>query len=93
MIGATEKDLKDLLNRLAFRGSIIKVTQDMYFHQAVINDLKEKVTDFLRRHQEMGPSDLKAEVNLSRKYLIPLLEYLDQIKLTIRKGDKRVLRG
>jgi selenocysteine-specific elongation factor len=30
---------------------------------------------------------------LSRKYLIPLLEHLDEIRLTIRTGDKRVLRS
>ncbi|HOC45523.1 MAG TPA: SelB C-terminal domain-containing protein, partial [Syntrophorhabdaceae bacterium] len=56
-------------------------------------ELKRKAIDFLKQHQEMGPSDFKAELNLSRKFLIPLLEYLDQIKLTIRKGDKRVMRG
>jgi selenocysteine-specific elongation factor len=65
----------------------------MYYHKDVIEEFKERATAFLRRHQEMGPSDFKSELNLSRKYLIPLLEYLDQIKLTIRKGDKRVLRG
>jgi selenocysteine-specific elongation factor len=29
----------------------------------------------------------------SRKYAIPLIEYFDQIKMTIRLGEKRVLRG
>ncbi len=92
-IGVTEKNAKELLDRLAFRGGVVKVAQDMYFHRDMIEELKERATSFLRRHQEMGPSDFKSELNLSRKYLIPLLEYLDQIKLTIRKGDKRVLRG
>lgn len=93
MIGVTEKNLRDFLDRLAFGGAVVKVTQDMYFHRDVIDDLRKRVTDFLQRHNEMTPSDFKTELNLSRKYLIPLLEYLDQIKLTIRKGDKRVLRG
>lgn len=88
-----EKNAKELLDRLAFRGNVVKVAQDMYFHPDRIEELKQKAVDFLHRHGEMGPSDFKTELNLSRKYLIPLLEYLDQIKLTIRKGDKRVLRG
>jgi len=92
-VGVSEKDLKDLLDRLVFGGAVVKVTKDMYFHRNVINDLREKVIDFLHRHHEMAPTDLKTELNLSRKYLIPLLEYLDQTKVTIRKGDKRVLRG
>jgi selenocysteine-specific elongation factor len=91
--GISEKNAREILDRLAFRGGIIKVAQDMYFHPEMIEELKRRATDFLKQHQEMGPSEFKAELNLSRKFLIPLLEYLDQIKLTIRKGDKRVLRG
>ena len=41
----------------------------------------------------MTPSDFKSVVDVSRKYMIPLLEYLDEIKLTIRSGDKRILRS
>jgi len=89
----TEKELKDLLGRLVFKGMVVKVTPKIYFHHDAVEGLKNKVIEFIKRNGEMGPSDLKAELDLSRKYLIPLLEYLDQIKLTIRKGDKRVLRG
>jgi selenocysteine-specific elongation factor len=92
-IGINEKNARELLDRLAFRGGVVKVGPDMYFHPDMIEELKRRAIDYLKRHQEMGPSDFKTELNLSRKYLIPLLEYLDQIKLTIRKGDKRVLRG
>lgn len=93
IVGVTEKSTRELLERLAFRGGVVKVGQDMYFHRDMIEEVKEKATNYLRNHQEMGPSDFKSELNLSRKFLIPLLEYLDQIKITIRKGDKRVLRG
>ena len=92
-VGINEKNLRELLDRLAFRGGVVKVAQDMYFHPDMIEEVKNKAVDFLKRHQEMAPTDFKTELNLSRKFLIPLLEYLDQIKLTIRKGDKRVLRG
>lgn len=92
-IGINEKNARELLDRLAFRGGVIKVAQDMYFHPDMIEEVKRKAIDYLKQHQEMGPSEFKSELNLSRKFLIPLLEYLDQIKLTIRKGDKRVLRG
>jgi len=93
IVGVTEKNVRELLERLAFRGGVVKVGQDMYFHRDMIEEAKDKAAKYLRDHQEMGPSDFKSELNLSRKFLIPLLEYLDQIKLTIRKGDKRVLRG
>ena len=40
----------------------------------------------------MMPADFKNITGVSRKYMIPLLEYFDEMKLTIRSGDKRLLR-
>lgn len=85
--------LRDILERLVYEGNVVKVKGDMYFHSDVISDLKEKVTQYLKEKKEMTPSDFKYVLPLSRKYMIPLLEYLDEIKLTIRSGDKRILRS
>ncbi len=88
-----ESYMRDVLERLIYEGRVVKVKSDMYFHSEVIADLKEKVTGYLREKKEMTPSDIKSVLPLSRKYLIPLLEYLDEIKVTIRTGDKRILRS
>ncbi len=88
-----EKYTKDVLERMAFTKMVVRVKNDLYFHGEVIEALKVRVTDYLKKHGEMAPTDFKAEIEVSRKYLIPLLEYLDQIKLTIRSGEKRVLRA
>jgi selenocysteine-specific elongation factor len=88
-----EKDLKDILNRLNYQGKAVKIKGDMYFHRDVIEDLKLKAVSYLKVKKEMTPSDFKSVVDISRKYMIPLLEYLDEIKLTIRTGDKRILRS
>ena len=48
---------------------------------------------YLSQNKEMAVGDFRKLIGgASRKYLIPLLEYLDQQKVTIRVGDKRVLR-
>jgi len=88
-IKKNEQYLKDILEGLVFDGKVIKIKGDMYFHRDIIEDLKRMVVDFLTRKKEMSPSDFKSSLDLSRKYMIPLLEYLDEIKLTIRVGDKR----
>ncbi|MDR2019075.1 MAG: selenocysteine-specific translation elongation factor [Syntrophobacterales bacterium] len=88
-----EKNLRDILGRLAFERKITKIKGEMYFHIDAMEMLKERITDFLRAQKEMTPSDFKSMFDLSRKYMIPILEHLDEIKLTIRVGDKRVLRG
>jgi selenocysteine-specific elongation factor len=91
--GKKEKDLRDILNRLSFEGKAVKIKGDMYFHRDAIDDLKQKAIAYLTAKKEMTPSDFKSVVDVSRKYMIPLLEYLDEIKLTIRTGDKRILRS
>jgi selenocysteine-specific elongation factor len=50
------------------------------------------VTAFLRERKEITPQDIKDLLGISRKYAIPLLEYLDAQRVTVRVGDKRVLR-
>lgn len=92
-IKKNEQHLKDILEGLVFDGKVVKIKGDMYFHRDIIEDLKKTVAGFLMKKNEMTPSDLKSILNLSRKYMIPLLEHLDEIKLTIRVGDKRVLRS
>jgi selenocysteine-specific elongation factor len=88
-----EKAFRDILERLAYAGKVTRINRDMYFHADVIGILKKKVVDHLTQKKEMLPVDFKNMTNVSRKYMIPLLEYFDETKLTIRVGDKRVLRN
>jgi selenocysteine-specific elongation factor len=88
-----ERSLRDILEKLVYEGKVVKVKSDMYLAARHIEELKSLVKEHLTRRKEMLPADFKAVTGLSRKYMIPLLEYLDEIKLTIRSGDKRVLRS
>jgi selenocysteine-specific elongation factor len=88
-----EGNLKDILGKLVYEGKVVKVKADMYCAAKPMEDLKKLVREHLGQKKEMLPADFKAVLGLSRKYMIPLLEYLDEIKLTIRTGDKRVLRS
>jgi len=88
-----ERSLRDILEKLVYAGKVVKVKSDMYLAARHVEELKSLVKEQLTRRKEMLPADFKAVTGLSRKYMIPLLEYLDEIKLTIRSGDKRVLRS
>jgi selenocysteine-specific elongation factor len=87
-----EEHGRDIFGKLVYEGKIVRVKGDMYFSRTHIEELKRTVKEHLSLKKEMSPADVKAVLGLSRKYMIPLLEYLDEIKLTIRVGDKRVLR-
>jgi selenocysteine-specific elongation factor len=88
-----EEHARDIFGKLVYEGKVVRVKGDMYFSRTHIEELKRTVKEYLSSKKEMSPADVKAVLGLSRKYMIPLLEYLDEIKLTIRVGDKRVLRS
>ena len=46
----------------------------------------------LREKKEIGPADFKDLFGVSRKYAIPLMEYFDTQRVTVRVGERRVLR-
>ena len=50
------------------------------------------MVSFLQQNKEMTPTHFKEVSQVSRKFAIPLLEHFDGKKLTMRIGDKRVLR-
>ena len=57
-----------------------------------LREMEARVTALLRERKEITPQDIKDLLGISRKYAIPLLEYLDAQRVTVRVGDKRVLR-
>lgn len=59
---------------------------------SAIKNLEKQLVDFLVTNEEISAPLFKDMTGVSRKYLIPLLEYFDSINLTIRIGDTRKLR-
>ncbi len=91
-LGIDRKELYPILKILIDQGDLIKVKEDLYFFKEAIWDIENRVRSFFEKKQEMRPQDFKELTGLSRKYSIPLLEYFDKQKLTIRVGDVRKLR-
>lgn len=86
-----EREALDLLNLLAKEGRLVKV-KDLFFSKEAVDNLQTRVVELLKAKGEMSPVDFKEMTGLSRKFAIPLLEYLDSQKVTIRVGDVRKLR-
>ncbi len=70
---------------------IIKVTDEFYFSRAILDGLRENLANFEagRDPRFIDVSRFKEIAGVSRKYAIPLLEYFDREKITMRVGDKR----
>lgn len=91
-LGMDFKQAAPVFRLLQDQGQLVRVKDDMYYHVPALHQIKEKILGFFADNQEMSAPDLKALTGLSRKYLIPVLEYFDREKLTVRVGDVRHLR-
>lgn len=91
-LGATEGELRPVLQVLVKEGLLVKMKDDLYFHHQAVDELSARMVSFLHEHKEMTPTQFKDLSQVSRKFAIPLLEYFDGKKITMRIGDKRVLR-
>ncbi len=90
---AGEKEVQEILALLADAGTVVKLKGGVYFHQDPLQELRERLVVFLKEKDKISTQDFKALTGVSRKYVIPLAEYFDAIKVTVRVGDDRILRG
>lgn len=88
----TPRQHKDVLEWMLNQGRLVKVKEDLFFHADAIADLQKRLVAFLNEHGEISAAQFKDMTQASRKYTIPLLEYFDGQRLTIRIGDVRRLR-
>jgi len=84
---------KDVLMLLIEEGLIVKTKEDLYFYVEAIDALKKRLVDFLKSNGEMTTPQFKEMTGVSRKFLIPLIEFFDAQNVTIRVGDIRKLRS
>ncbi len=90
--GKDEKTVRSVLDSMARRGETVRVSGELYYAPEAVCDLQGKLIACLEANREVSPALFRDYTGLSRKYLIPLLEYFDSEKLTIRVGEKRVAR-
>jgi selenocysteine-specific elongation factor len=83
---------KDVLMLLVEKGRVVKTKDDLYFHTDAVTNLKNKLVKFLETNGEITTPQFKEMTGVSRKYVIPLIEYFDASKVTLRVGDVRKLR-
>jgi len=80
-----------VVDGLARAGEIVRV-KDLLFDAAALRGIQESLVAFLAKRGEIAVPEFKEMSGLSRKYTIPLLEHFDAHKVTLRVGDKRILR-
>ena len=87
---ATERARK-LFHLLLNRGLLVRIPDGKVFHARVIEDLKTRLWERRTKNPTLDISAFKDLSGTSRRNAIPLLEHLDQQRVTRREGDHRVI--
>lgn len=104
--GLTPPSLSDVMNKfkeqktkaqsiiklMLKEGSLIQINEDLCFSRESLEKLRGDYKAQLIKDGKATPASFKDLTGLSRKYIIPLMEYFDTNKLTVRVGDHRILR-
>ncbi|GAB4257188.1 MAG: selenocysteine-specific translation elongation factor [Deferrisomatales bacterium] len=89
-LGEDPAALKPVLDYLVGQGMLTRTKEGFYFDSASLQELARQVVALFQEQAEIGVADIKRLTGTTRKYTIPLLEYLDGQKITARRGDVRV---
>jgi selenocysteine-specific elongation factor len=85
--------LRDLLAHLEREGRIVRARGDLWFDSAAVAQLRERVVAHLREHGRIETLAYKALIGTTRRTAIPLMELFDEQRVTMRRGEARVLRA
>jgi selenocysteine-specific elongation factor len=70
---------------------LIKISEELVFHRDALEALRKMVAEYKTQASKLDVARFKDLTGVSRKYAIPLLEYLDRERVTRRVGDERVI--
>jgi selenocysteine-specific elongation factor len=84
------RDVAAVLRLAAARGQVEAVERDRYYDGAALRRFTDAVRE-LGQLGEIQPAALRERLGISRKFLIPLLEWADGRGITVRSGDSRRL--
>ncbi|HEY6252352.1 MAG TPA: SelB C-terminal domain-containing protein, partial [Candidatus Angelobacter sp.] len=70
---------------------LVKLADNLVFHSGALLGLRQTMTEYKVKSPKIDVGKFKDLIGVSRKYAIPLLEYLDRERVTRRVGDERVI--
>jgi selenocysteine-specific elongation factor len=70
---------------------LVKISEELVFHKSALDELRKMLAVEKIKSPKIDVARFKNLTDVSRKYAIPLLEYLDRERVTRREGDIRII--
>ncbi|GFN34509.1 selenocysteine-specific translation elongation factor [Tepidimicrobium xylanilyticum] len=92
-IDPNSNEVEEVINNLVSMGEIVKLNEEVYIHQAAFEEAIKLAKNYIKENGSITVAQYRDVLNTNRKVALSLLEYFDQLKITKRDGDKRMLVG
>ncbi|MFW6170723.1 MAG: selenocysteine-specific translation elongation factor [Planctomycetota bacterium] len=90
--GLDRAKVEKLLKTLQQHGRLVRVEAGLYFHRETVDAARDMMIEYIRREGRLESVKFKYLLDTSRRFAIPLLDYLDTLGLTRRDGHTRYLK-
>ena len=91
LAGGNAANLKDLFDVCIAEGLLVQISEDVFLHSDVDADMKRRLTERLAAGSGLTVAEIRDLLGTTRKYAVPICEYLDRVGFTRREGDLRLL--
>ncbi|MBN2489560.1 MAG: selenocysteine-specific translation elongation factor [Planctomycetes bacterium] len=91
LIGTRPTAIKEILQHAEAQGDVVQVDKGVFIPAETIQRLKDKMREFEAAHGPFSVSAIREYVESTRRYMVPLCEYLDRTGFTCRQGDLRTV--
>ncbi len=92
-LGVDLPRFRDLVAHLEREGALLRAPGDLWFDRAAVDALCEAVRAHFTSEETLDTQQYKALIGTSRRTAMPLMELLDELHVTRRQGDVRILRA
>ncbi len=89
--GKSVGDIRRVLGALQGKGDVLRMEGDIFFSKESIREAQEMLLNFAKTSEEITVSQFREKLGTTRKYAMALLGYFDQIGVTERVADVRVI--
>ncbi|HEV3204870.1 MAG TPA: SelB C-terminal domain-containing protein, partial [Gemmataceae bacterium] len=89
--GGNAASLNDLFDLCVAEGYLVRIGPEIFLHTDVEGDMRRLIAERLKTGPGLTVAEIRDLLGTTRKYAVPLCEYLDRIGVTKRAGDLRVL--
>jgi selenocysteine-specific elongation factor len=87
--GASLEEIEEILRLMEAQEEVLALDGGLFFHGDAIRVAGANVVSALGGRSALGPADFREVLGVTRKYLLPVLRYLDTMGITTRIGEER----